>query len=218
MARRMERQGRSSRSLKKTVLVFGESHNDSQAICALVEALRPDLQVRAYRSPTVLIHQNSLNRTNIRKNIAQIKAVATAAAARDRIVAIVLHKDCDAVEPAHTGLANAVESQMGANAYISIAAAPAWEMETWWYLWPDAVSAYHPTWRRLGRSGTSVGLIQNAKETLIRELRVKGGNSRDYTESDAIGIAQYVRNLGIIGATNAISHAFTEFRAKVTAI
>lgn len=217
----MVRQGRNSvrtRNLRNAVLVFGESHNDSQAICALVEALRPDLQVMAYRTPTVLIHQNSQGRANIRRNIDQIKAVATAAATKANIVAIVLHKDCDAIEPAHTQLANAVEAQMGANTYISIAASPAWEIETWWYLWPDAVSTYHATWRRLGRSGTRVGLMQNAKETLIRELRVKGSRVRDYTESDAVGIAQCVKELGLIDAKNAISHAFDEFSAKVVAI
>jgi hypothetical protein len=201
-----------------TVIVFGESHNDSQAISTLIEALRPDLRVIAYRSPTVLIHRDSAHRANIQKNIAQIKAVARAAAKRNNVVAVVLHKDCDAVEPAHAALAHAVEGQMGANSYITIAAAPAWEIETWWYLWPDAVSSYHPTWRRLGRSGTSVGLIENAKETLIRELRVKGGVVRDYRESDAVGIARHVKSLGIVNAKNAISQAFDQFSVKVGAI
>lgn len=200
------------------VVVFGESYNDSQSIAHLILALRPDLRVRPMRSPTVLIHRDSDGRQNIRRNVDQIREAVRALQVNDRVVAAVLHKDCDAVEPAHSDLAREIERQVRGTSYICIPATPAWEIESWWYLWPDSVHAYHPTWRKLRRAGTRVGLLENAKERLIRDLRPGNARTRDYVESDSIGIAEQVKRSGGAASLAARSDSFSDFYRRLAAI
>lgn len=200
------------------VVVFGESYNDSQAIAHLIAALRPDLKVRPMRSPTVLIHRDSDGRQNIRRNVDQIREAVRALQVNDRVVAAVLHKDCDAVEPAHSGLSREIERQVSDTSYICVPATPAWEIESWWYLWPGSVHAYHPTWRRLKRAGTRVGLLVNSKERLIRDLRPSNARTRDYVESDSIGIAEQVKRSGGVSSLAARSDSFSDFCRRLAAI
>ena len=209
----------SKQSAKRVIAVFGESHNDSQAIMHLVSALKPDLQVRAVRSPTVLIHKNAGGRNNIRRNADQIKEAIKALNVHSRVVAAVVHKDCDEIEPAHTRLSKVIEAQLAGTKYVCVAATPAWEIESWWYLWPDAVSAYHASWARLNRRGKNVGLLADAKEQLVRDLRPKGSKkTRDYVESDSVGIAEFVRKLGCVNKQDAVSDSFALFQGKIAAI
>ena len=212
------RAGRQSAKKPKVILVFGESINDVKSVASLVRALRADLKVVPLRSPSVLIHERSGNRQNIAKNAEQIRQAALAASVEYDVRALVLHKDCDAVEPAHIALAAEIEGKFVGTEFKCIAATPAWEIESWWYLWPQAVSSYRSTWAGLGRAGTNIGLVRDSKEVITRELRPKGARTRDYVESDSMGIAEKVLSLGCVAQHNVSSNSFSLVAAKVSAV
>ena len=85
-------------------------------------------------------------------------------------------------------------------------------MEAWWWLWPDAIKAVNSKWRKPNRKNKQVGLIENAKEALRRDLRSKdGAQTHDYRESDAPLIAAKVRELKIVDQRHARSASFERF-------
>jgi hypothetical protein len=99
----------------------------------------------------------------------------------------------------------------------AVAAAAAWEIEAWWFLWPDAALAVNSKWQHPKPPSRNVGLIEDAKEAFRQALRprTKGRRPRDYTESDSPKIAVQVKNLGIIDQRAAISRSFDRFLSKV---
>lgn len=206
------------------MLVFGESENDRQVLKSLVLALVPEqAAVQVRRSPLVLIRGRA--QAEQRKAATSISQVVAAERVRGPVACVVAHEDCDAVEPAHEALAAQIETRLGEACGVPVVAAtPAWETETWFYLWPDAVAAYRPSWRRLERTGR-VGLLRDAKEHLIRELRPSGrrASSNDYAESDGPGIAEKVRVQaapdgqypGAQPAAGVQSESFNRFRTRL---
>jgi hypothetical protein len=200
----------------KTVLVFGESPNDTAAIAELVVCLNPALHVQPRRRPIIL--QRKANHRKRRGNFEQIAAVVRGEHVRRPVCAVILHRDCDAVEPAHVGLSRQIvqEASKELAPIRVVAATPAFELEAWWYLFPDAVAAYRPSWRRLARAGQQVGKLMNAKETLSRDLRPHTTSKvRDYAESDSPGIARKVRELALCGKPQAQSDSFVLFAQAV---
>ncbi|XXY20794.1 hypothetical protein WME88_14300 [Sorangium sp. So ce216] len=125
---------------------------------------------------------------------------------RAEVRCVFAHEDCDDVEPAHEKVAEEIESALRAAGCDAHAVAPAWEMEAWWFLWPDAVKAANPSWRSPNDYvGRNVGIIRNAKEELKRRVvpsDVKSGQRgfRGYRESDAPRIAAEVSKLGLANA------------------
>jgi hypothetical protein len=97
---------------------------------------------------------------------------------------------------------------------------PAWELEAWWFLWPDAVVAVQTTWRKPDDFvGRRVGLIENAKEELARRVvpRTKGVRVRGYVEADSVRIARKVKELGLAHAPRGDSASYDRFRACLAA-
>lgn len=203
-----------------TVLVFGEDTNDAAAVRELVLTLRTDaVEVKLRRAPLVLV--KGLNQARDRKNLSEIAAVVRAEERRGVRCAVVAHRDCDATEPAHEQIATAVEEGLrGAGIEQVVAATAAWEIEAWWFLWPDAALAVNSKWRHPDPPQTEVGRIKNAKEAFTRALRprVKGQRPRDYTESDSPKIAAQVRALGIVDQHSATSASFDRFARGVRAL
>jgi hypothetical protein len=187
------------------VLIFGESEHDRRAIRHLVVALRPDLDGAAEerRSPLVLI-KGALPAT-ARDNAAEIAKLARAEASRRDVLAVLAHQDCDALEPAHERVASKLEDTLRtAGCPNPIAVAPAWEIEAWWLVFPEAVAGVVDGWRSpddwLGRD---VGKVKDAKEALRRAVRPRGkgsqrGRPRDYAERDSIRIAEAIRTAGLL--------------------
>lgn len=203
-------------SRKAAVLIFGEDDNDQSALSELVHALRGDIpKVEKRRKPLILVKGRDAAKQ--RQNARDVANVVKADNIRLDVRLVVAHQDCDAIEPAHDQLANEIEQRLHAVGINAIAATPAWEIEAWWYLWPDAVSATNKKWRRLNRTNQEVGRIQNAKEALKRDLRpqVKGQSCADYQESDASKIARNVRVMGIINHLSARSASFDRFADRV---
>ncbi len=194
-------------------LAFCEDKNDSDSLVELVSAIWPNAPKITYsRKPLVLIRDAAVAEAR-KKNAANIAAVVKAKAVLADVKVVVAHQDCDAVEPAHEGLADAIKAELEAAGVPNvIAVAPAWEMEAWWFLWPEAVAAVNSRWRRLSRRGNH-GMIQNVKEELRRDLRNQG--VRDYEESDSPKIAAQVRIKGLIGTKRGTSDSFEAFAVRV---
>lgn len=126
---------------------------------------------------------------------------------------LIAHQDCDDVEPADKALTAEMLSLFDKQGLRAIPATPAWEMEAWWFLWPDAALHVNSAWRKPSRTGQRVGLIRNAKEAFRRALRPQTKRrTRDYSESDSPRIAHAVFELGIINDLDAVSHSFERFR------
>lgn len=202
---------------KPVILVFGEDDNDREALKHLLHALRSDaprIEKRAH--PPVLVKGREAARA--RKNVANIAAQVARDSRRFDVRLVVAHEDADAVEPAHEDLAAAIEARLSAAGVSAVVAAvPAFEMEAWWFLWPDCVLAVNSRWRRPARTGRNVGRIPNAKEELRRTLRSKhqGKPTRDYEESDAPKIARVVRERDVVDRRDAVSRSFERFATKV---
>lgn len=202
------------------MVIFGESENDTQTICELFRALRPDFSgtIRPLRDPPLLIKDASPGNLPRRANV--LAAIVRSEAVTSRVVGVLAHEDCDAVEPAHTGLSDKIESLFLEEGITAQAATPAWEMETWLFLWPEAATAYKPRWRRPDNyNGSNVGMLTDAKEKYKRTLRPSRAADRtrvrDYRESDSPMIAAKVRELEIIDSLSATSDSYQRFRDGV---
>lgn len=204
----------------RLILIFGEDDNDRKAIRELLGALRPDLPAaKLLRRPTVLIKDAALAKA--RSNAQGIAGVVRAAETRSTVLKVLAHQDCDACEPDHLETAERIEGELARASVDAIAVTPAWEIEAWWFLWPEAVVAVHPSWRLPIPSRQQVGRIRNAKEELRRAVRPRasrGRRGRGYVESDSPRIAAKVRELGLIHELKADSGSFREFRSKVEKI
>ena len=206
--------------MTKSILVFGEDENDRRAIVELVRALRPDLRevkVQTRRSPVV--HLKGTDRPATKRSVAeQIAALTKAQSRTGPVIATIAHQDCDAVEPAHEALTRSIEEELARLGVPNpIAAAPAWEIEAWWMLFPDALAAVRNCWRRLPSGATNVGMVVNAKEALQRALRPSGRTRcPDYSESDSVAVAKRAGELGLLRQCDAKrSASYAEFRNKL---
>ncbi|MBU9227471.1 hypothetical protein KTD22_12630 [Burkholderia multivorans] len=212
-------------------MVFGENENDSDAIRSLVKAiwqhgheLDPPItaelpDIRTFRAPLVLIRGRDAAQQ--KKNAASIGQVVRTMGVTRTVRAVFAHEDCDAVEPAHVQSATEIETRLAAEGIPNPAAVtPAWEMEAWWYLWPDEVAEVCASWEKLKRTGQNVGLIKDAKEALIKDLRPKTSkkNTFDYSESDSREIAANVLKNKKAYTLAAKSDSYIHFRTRVETI
>jgi hypothetical protein len=220
------------------VLVFGESEHDRRAIKRLVEGLRPDLKglVEERRQPLVLI-KGALPES-ARSNAERIAGIAKAEARTRKVVAVLAHEDCAALEPEHVRVAEKLEKELSrAGCPNPAAIAPAWETETWWLIFPEAVGKVVQGWRDpddwLGRD---VGRVEHAKEKLAKAVQPRPPRKsppRAYHERDSIAIAQNIVADGLLPSFNGgrrstphpsgstrhtHSASFEQFRRKVLAI
>jgi len=194
-------------------LIFGEDENDAEALKNLVSALWPEAPRFEYRRKPLILMRDQKEAEDRKKNALAVLAVVKAGSVKNEIRAVIAHADCDALEPAHVDLSKKIKAELTAQGVPSaIAATPAWEMEAWWYLWPEAVRRTNSNWRALTRKGNH-GYIENVKEQLKRDLRSK--TARDYEESDARKISLNVKELGIINARQGSSSSFELFAANV---
>jgi hypothetical protein len=225
-------------SRKPLVLVFGESPNDRRAVKLLVEGLRPDLAglVEERREPLVLIRKTLPKKAQ--SNAEKIAGIARTEARTRRLIAVLAHEDCDALEPEHVQVADKLERELSdAGCPNPVAVAPAWEIEAWWLVFPEAVGKVVHGWRDPDDwLGKHVGLVKNAKEELRRVVRPRARHKsapRAYQERDSIAIAQNVVADGLLPSFDGVhrgtphpsgstrrtrSESFGQFRLKVLAI
>ena len=210
MSRKRRRRAKKRRPV---VLVFGESENDRSALRHLLLALRDDCpKVETRRRPMVLI--KGRKRAEQRKAASSLAEVVRADRARRDVRLVVVHEDADAVEPADEQLADDMLAVLSEEGLPAVPAVPAWEMEAWWYQWPDAVLAVNSKWRHPNRQGRHVGKLERAKERLVQDLRPKKQRTRDYEESDSPEIAKHVREQGTVDTLAARSDSWTRFAQR----
>jgi hypothetical protein len=218
---------------RPVVLVFGESEHDRRAIVRLVGAMRPDLKraVEARRQPLVLIKgalppRAKANAEEIARKVAEENGART-------VLAVLAHQDCDRVEPAHEEVGARIESELRLCGCHVVAVAPAWEIEAWWMIFPEAVGKVVQGWRDptdwLGRD---VGQVENAKEALAVAVQPRPKRRkppRPYEEHDSIAIAENIAAGDLLrtfdrgyrvtaGRVRTRSASFERFRRGVVAI
>jgi len=201
------------------VLVFGEDENDTKAIRELIVALCPELESRieTRRRPLVLI--KDARPEDVPDRARQIADVVAAERRRRNVLCVFAHQDCDDVEPSHEAIGRKIEDALERAGCHVHAVTPAWEIETWWFLWPAAVRAYQSSWKLPTRYfGADVGLIVNAKEELRRAVLAPGDRRpRRYRESDSPLLAKKVREMGIVRNPEAKSLSYERFVGSVDA-
>ncbi|HWG98788.1 MAG TPA: hypothetical protein VNV66_05580 [Pilimelia sp.] len=187
---------------QRVVVILGEDDNDRRSVRILVSGLRPDLDRSVFkplRKPMALVR-------NVPPDRLPSQAVRAAALLRAVDVAtpircVLMHEDADDVEPAHERLIHKIESGYRSLPWPVRAVVPAWETETRWFLFPDAVQAVRSSWRRPDQyAGRDVGLIRNAKEALRRAVRPTAAKPTfvGYTEADSVAIAEKIVELGLL--------------------
>jgi len=209
--------------LPSLVLVFGEDENDTKSIRELIEGLRPELvgKVQHRRQPLVLIKNARLE--DVPERAQRIADAVDIERATHDVACVFAHEDCDAVEPQHEGVCTKIETALAKAGCPAHAVVPAWELEAWWFMWPEAVQSVRPkSWRapddHLGRR---VGLIKDAKEELRRkvvpkELKPEKRKSfPHYQESDSPTIARLVREKNLARKPGAKSDSYSRFVSSV---
>lgn len=209
-----------------TILIFGEDDNDRRALGHLVRALCPDnakVRIEPRRQPIVLSRECAASgkRRSMANDIAQF---ARAEDGPGRRVVVIVHRDCDRLEPAHQEEAEALRMELrSAGIADVVAATPAWEIEAWWMLFPQALAATRRCWRIVDYAHQHVGLIPHAKERLRRDLRPVAWPARksckDFVESDGVRVAEEVLRAGLLReAARSRSDSFQCFKAGIEAI
>lgn len=185
------------------VVVLGEDDHDRKAIKILVSALRPDLRPSAFntlRKPIALV--KNVPPARLPDQTIRVSAVLRAVDKRKPIRCVLMHEDADDLEPAHEHLITKIERCYARLPWTVHAVVPAWEIEAWWFLFPQAVRAVRPSWPSLDRyRGRDLGLIRNAKEELKKALRqatAKPAAARPYSEADSVLIAQRTADLDLL--------------------
>jgi hypothetical protein len=154
----------------------------------------------------------------------EIAALWRAEQKQGRRVVVLVHRDCDDLEPAHVAASEGLKSEIhAAGVADAVAATPAWEIEAWWMLFPEALARVRRCWRAVDYSNQHVGRFQNAKERLRRDLRPIEQAARkrcpDFVDSDGIRVAEEIWKGGLIErGTLPRSDSFQSFRAEMQAI
>jgi hypothetical protein len=198
-------------------LVFAEDKNDADSLIQLTRAIWPAAPTMKYRrKPMVLVRDIQAAQAR-KKNAEDIAGVVRAEEVDAEVRLIIAHRDCDDYEPAHEREARAVRKALEeAGLKNVVPATPAWEIEAWWFLWPDAVASVHAKWTKLKRRGNH-GMIKDAKEALAGDLKNKA-TQRVYEESDSEAIARSVRSSNSIDNRVGTCGSFTEFRSRIRVV
>lgn len=206
---------------KGVVVIFGESDNDRKAIASLVRALCPSARTKIMRTPLVLIKNASPADAPSRAD--RVAAAAQAVHSRENVRCVLAHEDADTTEPGHVPVAERIErtlSQAGTPGKVH-AVVPAWEIEAWWFMWPEIVAGCYERWAE-PKVSTPPGGIQNAKERLTHAVRptqlstAQRKRFPDYRESDSIKIADAIRSEGKADRPAlGLSQSYDRFRASV---
>ncbi len=206
------------------VLVYGEDENDTKTLREFLVGLKPSLEgkVHTRREPLVLIKNARLD--EVKPRAERIANAVKAERVRYEVQCVFAHEDCDDLEPAHVAVCKKIEDALQAAGCPAHAVVPAWEMEAWFFLWPEAVKAISQRWRLPDNyRGRHVGRIRNAKEELKRQVvpndlpKHERPHFRGYQESDAPTIARNVRERGEVNRPGGRSDSYERFRQSVDA-
>lgn len=197
--------------------MYAEHPHDGRAIRELINGLRPEVnaltRMQILRRPPTLVKslQEAKRRTRASKVIATLRAVNRT----DGLAGVLFHEDADSLEPAHNDVEATYRATYAAAPCEIVVAAPAWELETWWFLFPDAVAAVCAAWVAPRKfSGKDVGRVRQSKEELARCVRPGGrrpGSFREYREEDGERIARNAVRMGLLDKPDASSASWKRF-------
>lgn len=197
------------------VLVFGEDSND----CAVVaEIARRLLGASASVTPIArpIILAPSAADAKRRKNVDQLATAVKLASLKGTVDAVLIHRDADNLEPAHVKLAERIEADYSRGTDLRvIAAVPAWEIESWLLLFPEAIARRRRCWPAV-KYGGHLGALRDSKEYLKRATRKSGKRCPEYRESDGPEIAQHIEFIDAdLRSLTARSNSFSRFAHSV---
>ncbi|RYZ15755.1 MAG: hypothetical protein EOO70_06085 [Myxococcaceae bacterium] len=212
-----------ARSGPSRVLVFGESENDTHALRELIEALRPDLKGRVVPIRDPVAYIRDAKPEDVPARAEQIAKVVDIQRAVHEVSCVFVHEDEDGFEPGHEATCAKIEEALKKSGCPAHAVVPAWEMEAWWFMWPEQVRLVRPkSWRAPDDYvGKAVGRIRDVKEVLMKcvmplKMKPEKRNSfPDYRESDAPAIARQVREHGVAREPRAKSDSYARFVRSV---
>jgi hypothetical protein len=209
--------GKTKKQRAAIALIFGENKHDTDSVKELLVALHPELEGRlqSRREPT-----KELKHTPPEEFPAKVKTVLALADVEEvkaSVRCLVVHEDCDEVENAHIQLTAQVEAAYTTADRPAFAATPAWEIEAWWFMWPECAKI-KPSWRQPDdHVNKNVGKISHAKQAFERAVTPKNLRTyersafRGYIEADSPRIARRVREREEVGSPQAQSQSFTLF-------
>jgi hypothetical protein len=207
-------QRRREANRERRIVVLGENSNDTGALAQLIVALCEAAtgRVRTVRQPLVL--KRGQTSELVRDKRTKVMAVLRAQGGRAPVTCLFIHRDCDDVEPHDEALATEIENDLHDLAELVHAVVPAWELETWWLLWPDLTASVRSSWRvPEAYRGREVGMIRNAKQALRSALN--GNDRARYRESDSIAIAEAIRRAGVATRPEGRSSSYARFQDAV---
>jgi hypothetical protein len=207
-------ESQSRRNRSATVLLFGENLHESRSIEHLLIAVNPGLERRVKAVPRPVSLTRGAGRESVRDWVGELRrTVRGFTGAGATVQAVLVHRDADGPDPDGVEEAKLAAQIVGVPAHPVV---PVQMTEAWWFLFPEAVESVRPTaWRgKMPRHARNVETIINPKAELAR---VTGrGNKHPYTEADSIGIAQAVRDKGIVPVGTSAS--FERFRQLAKSI
>ncbi|MFV0459397.1 MAG: hypothetical protein ACK5MT_11590 [Actinomycetales bacterium] len=186
------------------VLILGESLNDSRSILHLLIHANPALEGRVKPVPKPISLTRSASQSKVRDWVKEIDDVVRGYRAAGRLVtAVLVHRDADRHDPQGTE-ENRLNDQL--RTIQARAVVPVRMIESWWFLFPDAVEAVRPkAWRSvMPRSARDVEAIPDPKRELIRITRKRGRHS--YSEADSTAIAESIRRNNTAMLGNSMSY------------
>lgn len=205
--------------MTKKVVVIGESGRsndryDAQAVRHLILAHQPDWQVTALKKPAVMVRGRAAARAKAATRVADLYRQLS----QDQAVDAVFNQaDTDEVEPSHEAAASAIEAALSSAGCPGYAAVCAWEIEAWFFLWPEAIEAVNAAWKvPKSRRGRDVGQFTSPKEILKTEVLKRGSRPQlAYQEKHAPLIAEAAA--ADIDAVEGSSRSYKHFVGRIVA-
>lgn len=182
--------------MTRRVLVVGESGQsndlyDAQAIRHLILAHEPTWQVKVLKQPPVLAKSRT---AAMAKAAGRLASLYRSASRNQPIDCLFNHADTDAVEPSHLPAAATIEKALADAGCPGHAAVCAWELEAWFFLWPNAIEATRGAWkvpRKL--RGRDVGQLADPKALMSRDVLQAGAKPQvAYQEKHAPEVAEHI--------------------------
>lgn len=210
---------RARRPLRPIVLVFGEDHNDTSAICVLARALNPkfstELSIEPRKEPASLTRGAGVGA--IKTWLQKVSDVAAAENQLRSVAAILVHQDSDGPDTYRK-----VAQNLNNNLKVILEGTPAKAVvpiqmtEGWWLMFPDAVRATKPAvWRDAKFPKGDTASISNPKQALIG-LTKRVSKKHAYAESDSLAIAESIVRLGIKPSN--VNSSWGDFESLVKAL
>lgn len=192
------------------VLVFGEDDNDREILRILILALCPALAGRVDKRKRPLLLAKGAQIGALDARAEKLAAAVRADAAIRPVGCVFVHEDADDYAPADLARATAMEAAASKHGVDICAVVPAWEMEAWFFLFPEAVAEAFPSWQTLKPATGNVDRRQHAKEA-FRDATTPKKAKRRYEGSDGPAIARKIAESGCVRKPTGKADAFDRF-------